>query len=210
MTPANVGDIDMFEALIQGDEEVLYGDAAYESVKHRDLLEKMGKGNALMHRGNKHHPLPESRKGEKRRDIQASNACRRRLRIHETHAGLPEGPVHGAGQGRGGAAAQEPDLQRREIAEHEDSPGAGLGPHRFRARFFRRDRRKTRPEASENSLSGGFGAKKRPQPAGIENRPALRTGPLVAEGQGETRPLSPPWERARACPGLEPGVRGPH
>ena len=22
-------------------------------------------------------------------------------------------------------------------------------------------------------------------------------------------PLSPPWERARACPGLEPGVRGP-
>ena len=22
------------------------------------------------------------------------------------------------------------------------------------------------------------------------------------------RPLSPPWERARACPGLEPGVRG--
>ena len=73
VTPANVGDIDMFEALIQGDEEVLYGDAAYESVKHhgdaayesvkhRDLLEKMGKGNALMRRGNKHHPMPESRK----------------------------------------------------------------------------------------------------------------------------------------------------
>ena len=90
------------------------------------------------------------------------------------------------------------------------APARGIGPHRFRAQFFRRDRRKTRPEASENSLSGGFGAKKRPQPAGIENRPALRTGPLVAEGQGETRPLSPPWERARACPGLEPGVRGPH
>ena len=62
MTPANVGDIDMFEALIQGDEEVLYGDAAYESVKHRDLLEKMGKGNALMRRGNKHHPMPEEEK----------------------------------------------------------------------------------------------------------------------------------------------------
>ena len=62
MTPANVGDIDMFEALIQGDAKVLYGDAAYESEKHGDLLEKMGNGNALMHRGNKHHPLPESRK----------------------------------------------------------------------------------------------------------------------------------------------------
>ena len=62
MTPANVSDIDMFEALIQGDEEVLYGDAAYESEKHGDLLEKMGNGNALMHRGNKHHPLPESTK----------------------------------------------------------------------------------------------------------------------------------------------------
>ena len=62
VTPANVGDIDMFEALIQGDEEVLYGDAAYESVKHRDLLEKMGKGNALMRRGNKHHPMPEDEK----------------------------------------------------------------------------------------------------------------------------------------------------
>ena len=62
VTPANVGDIDMFEALIQGDEEVMYGDAAYESVKHRDLLEKMGKGNALMRRGNKHHPMPEEEK----------------------------------------------------------------------------------------------------------------------------------------------------
>ena len=73
MTPANVGDIDMFEALIQGDEEVLYGDAAYESVKHRDLLEKMGKGNALMHRGNKHHPMPE--------DEKARNAEISRLRM---------------------------------------------------------------------------------------------------------------------------------
>ena len=62
VTPANVSDIDMFEALIQGDAKVLYGDAAYESEKHGDLLEKMGNGNALMHRGNKHHPLPESRK----------------------------------------------------------------------------------------------------------------------------------------------------
>ena len=59
VTPANVGDVQMFEALVQGDEKVVYADAAYESRRHTELLEHMGVENAVMHRGNKHHPLPE-------------------------------------------------------------------------------------------------------------------------------------------------------
>ena len=188
----------------------MYGDAAYESVKHRDLLEKMGKGNALMHRGNKHHPMPESRK--------ARNAETSRLRMPaEGVFGYMKRTLGYRKVRYMGLVKGEAELLLKSLIYNvvrslnmRTAPARGIGPHRFRARFFRRDRRKTRPEASENSLSGRFGAEKRPQPAGIENRPALRTGPLVAEGQGETRPLSPPWERARACPGLEPGVRGPH
>ena len=66
VTPANMGDIQMFEALVQGDEEVVYADAAYESEKHTKLLDRMGKANAVMHRGNKHHPLPKAKKARNR------------------------------------------------------------------------------------------------------------------------------------------------
>ena len=57
VTPANVGDTDMFDALVQGDEDVMYADAAYESRKRTRRLEEMGIGNAVMHRANKHHPV---------------------------------------------------------------------------------------------------------------------------------------------------------
>ena len=52
MTPANVGDTDMFDALVQGDLDVMYADAAYESRKRTRRLEEMGIGNAVMHRVN--------------------------------------------------------------------------------------------------------------------------------------------------------------
>ena len=57
LTPAHVNDTLMCDALIQGDEEVLYADAAYETERRRGLLEEMGIGNAVMHRPNKHHPV---------------------------------------------------------------------------------------------------------------------------------------------------------
>ena len=38
----------MCDGLIQGDEEVLYADAAYETGKRTELLEEMGIGNAVM------------------------------------------------------------------------------------------------------------------------------------------------------------------
>jgi IS5 family transposase len=63
LTPAHVNDTQMCDALIQGDEEVLYADAAYETERRAGLLEEMGIGNAVMHRANKHHPVlpPEKR-----------------------------------------------------------------------------------------------------------------------------------------------------
>ncbi len=63
LTPAHVNDTLMCDALIQGGEEVLYADAAYETVHRTELLEEMGIGNAAMHRANKHHPVlaPEKR-----------------------------------------------------------------------------------------------------------------------------------------------------
>lgn len=57
LTPAHVSDTLMCDALIQGDEEVLYADAAYETERRAGLLAEMGIGNAVMHRANKHHPV---------------------------------------------------------------------------------------------------------------------------------------------------------
>lgn len=63
LTPAHVSDTLMCDALIQGDEEVLYADAAYETARRSGMLAEMGIGNAVMHRPDKHHPVlaPEKR-----------------------------------------------------------------------------------------------------------------------------------------------------
>ena len=63
LTPAHINDTLMCDALIQGDEEALYADAAYETERRTEHLEEMGIANAVMHRPNKHHPVlpPEKR-----------------------------------------------------------------------------------------------------------------------------------------------------
>ena len=42
----------------------------------------------------------------------------------------------------------------------------------------------------------------------IENPPTPPSESPPSSEKENTHPLSPPWERARACPGLDPGVRG--
>ena len=60
-TPANVGDTEVADALVSGDEEVVYGDKAYGSQERSKRLAAMGIEDGLMRRANKHHPvLPEA------------------------------------------------------------------------------------------------------------------------------------------------------
>ena len=68
-TPANIGDTQMCDALIQGDEEVLYADAAYETERRTRHLEEIGVGNAVMHRANKHHPVLADEKRARNAEI---------------------------------------------------------------------------------------------------------------------------------------------
>ena len=69
VTPAHVNDTQMCDALIQGDDEVLYADAAYETERRSELLEEMGIGNAVMHRANKHHPVLAAEKRARNAEI---------------------------------------------------------------------------------------------------------------------------------------------
>ena len=59
----------MCDALIQGDEEVLYADAAYETERRTRHLEEIGVGNAVMHRANKHHPVLADEKRARNAEI---------------------------------------------------------------------------------------------------------------------------------------------
>ena len=69
-TPANVGDTEVADALVSGDEEVVYGDKAYGSQERSKRLALMGIEDGLMRRANKHHPvLPEA---ERRRNARLS------------------------------------------------------------------------------------------------------------------------------------------
>ena len=70
LTPANVTDTEVADALVSGDEEVVYADKAYGSQERSTRLALMGIEDGIMRRGNKHHPvLPE---GERRRNARLS------------------------------------------------------------------------------------------------------------------------------------------
>lgn len=56
LTPANVNDTEMAEALITGDEKAVYGDKAYDSQTRRRRLKAQGIKPRIALRANKHHP----------------------------------------------------------------------------------------------------------------------------------------------------------
>jgi IS5 family transposase len=57
-TPANVNDTTPADALIRGDEKVVWGDGAYHTHARERALRERGVKPRLMRRANKHHPLP--------------------------------------------------------------------------------------------------------------------------------------------------------
>ena len=56
LTPANVYESEVADALVSGDEQAVYGDRAYESKRRRQWLREQGINDRLMHRANKHQP----------------------------------------------------------------------------------------------------------------------------------------------------------
>jgi IS5 family transposase len=62
LTPANVNETSIADALICGDEQMVYADKAYDSKARRARLSAMGIGDGIMHRGNKYHPEPPEEK----------------------------------------------------------------------------------------------------------------------------------------------------
>jgi transposase, IS5 family len=57
MTPANVHDSRLAEALIQGDEQGYFADRAYDSQGLRETLERRGLVDGIAWRGRRNHPL---------------------------------------------------------------------------------------------------------------------------------------------------------
>jgi IS5 family transposase len=57
LTPANVNDTVMGDAMICGDEQAVYADKAYDSHARRARLRARGIADGIMHRPNKHHPV---------------------------------------------------------------------------------------------------------------------------------------------------------
>jgi IS5 family transposase len=54
LTPGNVNDTEVADALIMGDEAAVYADKAYASKARRSKLKSLGIKDRIMHRGNKH------------------------------------------------------------------------------------------------------------------------------------------------------------
>ena len=57
LTPANVNETVVADALVQGDEKAIYADQAYDTHARRAMLKSRGIKARLMHRPNKHHPV---------------------------------------------------------------------------------------------------------------------------------------------------------
>jgi transposase, IS5 family len=56
LTPANVNETVVADALVQGDEGAVYADRAYDTHARRAALRASGIKDRIMHRPNKHHP----------------------------------------------------------------------------------------------------------------------------------------------------------
>ena len=61
-TDASITDTEPADELICGDEKAVYGDKAYYTHARHARLVEAGIKDRLMHRPNKHHPLPERQK----------------------------------------------------------------------------------------------------------------------------------------------------
>lgn len=57
LTPANVNETVVADALVQGDEAAVYADRAYDTRARRARLRARGIKDRIMHRPNKHHPV---------------------------------------------------------------------------------------------------------------------------------------------------------
>lgn len=59
LTPANTAETVVADELIvaNSDGGAIYADKAYDTHRRRDLLARLGLGDGIMHRPNKHHPL---------------------------------------------------------------------------------------------------------------------------------------------------------
>jgi IS5 family transposase len=75
LTPANVNETVVADALIQGDEAAVYGDAAYDTRERRARLRARGVKDGIMHRPNKHHPRLPHWKRRRNRAIAAIRAA---------------------------------------------------------------------------------------------------------------------------------------
>lgn len=69
LTPANVNETSVADALIQGDERAVYADMAYETKARRAALRAHGIKDRIMHRPNKHHPVLSPRLARRNRLI---------------------------------------------------------------------------------------------------------------------------------------------
>lgn len=57
LTPANVNETEIADALIRGDEKAVYADKAYDTKARRARLKAVRVKDRIMHRANKHHPV---------------------------------------------------------------------------------------------------------------------------------------------------------
>lgn len=57
VTPANVNETEVADALIRGDEKAIYADKAYDTRARRQRLKGRRVKDRIMHRPNKHHPV---------------------------------------------------------------------------------------------------------------------------------------------------------
>ena len=74
LTPANVNETVVADALMAGDERAVYADAAYDTHERRAALRARGVKDGIIHRPNKHHPTLPPRQLRRNRAIASIRA----------------------------------------------------------------------------------------------------------------------------------------
>lgn len=88
VTPGNVHDSQERDALLLGDEEVLYADAAYSSQETRDTLKRLGIRDQVQRKGYRGNPLSESDKARNKVIAVTRAGGERPFATYKQHYGL--------------------------------------------------------------------------------------------------------------------------
>ena len=188
LTPANVSESEVADALVSGDERAVYGDRAYESRRRRQWLRAQGINDRIMHRSQASAGPPLLAAATQRPHRAAPGVGGEGLRHPQAQLWLPAGALPRAGAQHRGVVVQAHGLQPAQSGHFGLGRGLTAGPVRLARGPAARDPVPARPTGRRAGLQA--------LPMPLPTRSIPNYSKVSFKGEG-IRPALPPKRTLR-------------